>query len=57
MIPRPAIHLDSVARSFLLSLRLDSFFADFLLRTAIGAAAVVLIILFVSIHMPSRRRR
>lgn len=57
MIPRPAIHLDSVARSFLLSLRLASFFADFLLRTAIGASAVVLIILFVSIHMPGRRQR
>ena len=45
----------SLARSLLLSLGLDHALIDFLALTAIGAAAVLLAILFVSIRVPRRQ--
>lgn len=54
---RPAIYLEAVTRSTLLSLGLDPIFTDFLLRTAIGAASVLAMILFVALRIPRRRPR
>lgn len=45
----------TVTRSFLVSLGFDHLFIDFLERTAIGAAAVLVAIMFVG--MRTRRRQ
>ena len=52
--PSPLTCLGTVTRSFLLSLGFDHVFIDFLAHTALGAAGVLLAILFVSIR--ARRR-
>lgn len=52
--PSPLACLGTVTRSFLLSLGFDHLFIDFLTHTALGAAGVLLAILFVSIR--ARRR-
>ncbi len=54
---RPANYLEAAARSTLVSLGLDPIFTEFLIRTAIGAATVLAMILFVAIRTPQRRRR
>ena len=46
--------LESLTRSLLLSLGLDHALIDFLAITAIGAATIMLTILFVSARVPSR---
>lgn len=46
--------LESLARSLLLSLGFDPALIDLLAITAIGAAAIMLTILFVSARVPSR---
>lgn len=51
----PLACLGTVTRSFLLSLCFDHVFIDFLAHTALGAAGVLLAILFVSIR--ARRPR
>lgn len=54
---RPAMYLETVTRSTLLSLGLDPLFTEFLIRTAIGAATVLAMIVFVALRTPSRRKR
>ena len=46
--------LEPMGRSFLLFLGLDHALIDFLVITAIGAATILLTILFVSARVPSR---
>ena len=54
---RPAIYLETATRSTLLSFGLDPIFTEFLIRTAIGAATVLAMIVFVALRTPRRRRR
>ncbi len=53
---RPAIYLGTAARSTLLAFGLDPIFTEFLISTAIGAATVLLMILFVALRTPRPRR-
>ena len=52
---RPAIYLETAMRSTLLALGLDPIFTEFLIRTAIGAATVLAMILFAALRTPKRR--
>lgn len=52
---RPAVYVEALSRSLLISLGLDSVLIDFFVRTAIGVAAVLLTILVVGLR--TRRRR
>ncbi len=54
---RPAIYIEVATRSTLLALGLDPIFTEFLIRTAIGAATVLAMIVFVALRTPRRRRR
>ncbi len=54
---RPAIYLEAATRSTLLAFGLDPIFTEFLLRTAIGAATVLAMIVFVALRTPRRRSR
>jgi hypothetical protein len=49
-----ATSLKSLTRSLLFSLGLDHALIDFLAHTAVGAATVLLAILFVAIRIPRR---
>jgi hypothetical protein len=55
-IPLLATSLKSFTRSFLFSLGLDHALIDFLALTALGAATVLLAILFVGIRIPRGSR-
>jgi hypothetical protein len=55
-IPLLATSLKSLTRSLLFSLGLDHALIDFLALTALGAATVLLAILFVGIGIPRRSR-
>jgi len=53
--PLLATYLETLSRSLLLSLGLDHALIDFLAYTAVGAAAVLLAILFLAIRIPRRQ--
>ena len=53
--PSLATYVETLTRSFLLSLGLDHVLIDFLMRAAIGAAAVLLAILFVGARTTRHR--
>jgi hypothetical protein len=55
-IPLLETSLKSLTRSLLFSLGLDHALIDFLALTALGAATVLLAILFVGIGIPRRSR-
>jgi hypothetical protein len=50
-----ATSLKAATRSLLLSLGMDHALIDFLANTAVGAATVLLAILFVALRIPDRR--
>jgi hypothetical protein len=56
MLPRPflANSIQTLTRSILLGLGLDHALIDFLTHIAVGAAIVLLAILFVAIRIPRR---
>ena len=56
MLPRPflASSIQALTRSVLLGLGLDHALIDFLAHVAVGAATVLLAILFVAIRIPRR---
>jgi hypothetical protein len=54
-IPLLATSLKAATRSLLLTLGVDHALLDFLADTAIGAATVLIAILFVSLRIPRRR--
>jgi hypothetical protein len=56
LTPRPflAHSLQALTRSALFSLGLDHALIDFLTHTAVGAATVLLAILFVALRLPRR---
>ncbi len=54
---RPAIYLETLTRSLLLSLGFDHVVIEFFVTTALGAFAVLMALIFMGAGIPRRRRR
>ncbi len=54
---RPAIYIETLTRSLLLSLGLDHVAIEFFVTTALGAFAVLMTLIFIGAGIPRRRRR
>ncbi len=53
---RPALYLETLTRSLLLSLGFDHVVIEFFVSTALGAFAVLMAMLFVGAGIPRRRK-
>ena len=53
---RPATYVETISRSFLLSLGFDHVVAEFFITAAIGAFTILMTLIFVGAGIPRRRK-